>query len=209
MKRGIFVIWMCLAVASIKGQTASELFLSMPAEKFLALSETNRLDMVDLYSAGQKAETLNQLEDSCEILSLSDIYLEIKTGNHKMELFLLPLVNDSKIVCLIQTVCAPVCDSYVEFYTTTWKRLNEDLFISPAGLSWFLKEGLDPEDQKVKNALIPLDISLMQFHFDPEKQELLQYYTTPEYVDRYDREKAEVYLKGIPRIFKWNQTRFE
>jgi hypothetical protein len=209
MKKIFIFIYICLTAVSMKGQTADELFISMPESMLLTLSETNRLDLIDLYKAGQKAEVINLLEDSCVILNLSDNYLEIKAGNYKMELLVLTLVNDSKIVCLIQTVCAPVCDSSLAFYTTNWKKLNADLFFAPAGISGFLKENIQPDEQKVKNALTPLDISLMQFHFDREKQELLQYYNTPEYVSQDDRKKAEVFLKDSPLIFKWNQTRFE
>jgi hypothetical protein len=126
-----------------------------------------------------------------------------------MELVILPLVNDSKIVCLIQTACAPVCDSSLEFYTISWKKLNPDLFISPAEKQGFLKEGLNPAEQKIRNVLIPFDISLMQFHFDPETQELFQYYRTPEYVSPDDKQKAEIFLRDTPCIFKWNQIRFE
>jgi hypothetical protein len=41
-------------------------------------------------------------------------------------------INDSKIVGLIQTVCAPVCDSYLEFYTTAGKKLHTTAFNSRA-----------------------------------------------------------------------------
>jgi hypothetical protein len=209
MKKFIIIICICLTVTSLKGQTASDLFLSMPKSMLLTLDETNRLDLIDLYKAGQKAEVVNQLEDSSIILHLTDDYLEIKTGNQTMELFILTMINDSKVACLIQSVCAPVCDSYLEFYTTTWKKLNTDLFITPAEKSGYIKDGINPDEQKVQNALIPFDISLMQFHFDPEKQELYQYYKTPEYVSLNDRKKGEVYLKDTPRIFRWNQVRFE
>jgi hypothetical protein len=45
-----------------------------------------------------------------------------------LELFILPMINDSKIVGLIQTVC----DSYPEFYTTVEKKLRTTAFNSRA-----------------------------------------------------------------------------
>jgi hypothetical protein len=209
MKKYIVVIWICLTATSLKGQTASELFLSLPESALLTLSETSRLDLIDLHKAGHKAEVVNQFGDSSVILHLTNDYLEIKFGNYNLQLLLLQMVNDSKIVLLIQTVCAPVCDSYLEFYTTSWRKLNGELFISPAEKSEFIKEGINPDEQKVKNALVSLDISLMQFKYDPEKKELLQYYNTPEYLNPDDRGAVALYLKGTPRVFKWNQTRFE
>jgi hypothetical protein len=209
MKKNLILIYIFFAAASLKGQTASDLFVSMQEPVLLSLTETDRLDLIDLYQAGQKSEVINLLDDSCFILQLTDNYLEFQTGTSRMELVILSLINDSKIVCLIQTACAPVCDSSIEFYTTSWKKLDTGLFITPAEKTEFIKEGLNSAEQEIQNALIPFDISLMQFHFDPEKQELLQYYKTPEYVSLDDRKKAEVFLKDTPRIFKWNQIRFE
>jgi hypothetical protein len=103
----------------------------------------------------------------------------------------------------------PVCDSRIEFYTTAWKKMATSVFITFAGKNDFLKEGIHPEDENVKNALIPLDISLMKLQYDPDKQELYQYYTTPEYLSKIDRDKVMLYLSETPKLFKWNLTRFE
>lgn len=209
MEKVFIFVFIFLAAVSLKGQMAGDLFISSQEPVLLSLTESDRLDLIDLYKAGQKSLVINQLEDSCFILQLTDNYLEFKSGTLRMELFVLPLINDSKIIGLIQTACAPVCDSSLEFYTTTWKKLDTGLFISPEEKSWFVKEGLNPAEQKIRNALIPFDISLMQFRFDTKKQELSQYYKTPEYVSQDDRKKAEAFLKETPRIFKWNQIRFE
>jgi hypothetical protein len=209
MKKFFLVLWVCLAGIQAKGQTAGELFLSLPEPMLLTLNETNRLDLIDLYKAGQRAVVVNQLGDSSVILQLTDDYMEVKTGNYTLELLRLQMVNDSKIVCLIQTVCAPVCDSYMEFYTTSWRKLNADLFISPAEKSWFVKADIDVTEQKAQNALASLDISLMQFKYNPEQQELSQYFNTPAYLSTDEKAVVALYLKGTPRIFKWNQIRFE
>ena len=206
----IFTVFLLsVAIHLIQGQTASELFVKLPESAFLSLTASDRLDLIDLYKAGGEATVKNRFADSCSMLRLTDDYLQIQTGKNTMELFLLPMINDSKIAGLIQTVCAPVCDSYIEFYTVTWKKLNASVFITLAGTNDFLQDGINPEDEKAKNALIPLDISLMQLHYDPEKRELLQYYTTPDYLCEEDRIKVTPYLKDTPKRFKWNMTSFE
>lgn len=198
-----------LTVHTAQGQTAISLFAGMPESEFLPLTVSDRLDLIDLYKAGQKAVVKNSFEDSCSVIRMTDDYVQLQTGNTTTELFLLPMVNDSKVVCLIQTVCAPVCDSYLEFYTTAWKNLPASIFITFANKDDFLKEGINLEDEKVKNILIPLDIFLSRLHYDPDKQELQQYYTTPDYLSKEDREKVTPYLKDSPKQFKWNKIRFE
>jgi len=204
----ILFLW-SIAVHLAQGQTASELFVNLPESAFLPLAVSDRLDLIDLYKAGEKATVKNDFDDSCSILRLTDDYLQIQINQNTLELFLLPMINDSKIVGLIQTVCAPVCDSNLEFYTTSWKKLTTSIFITFADRDDFLKEGIRPEDEKVKNALIPLDISLMRLHYEPETKELQQYYTTPDYLSETDRADLKPYLTETPKRFKWNLTRFE
>jgi hypothetical protein len=206
----IFTVFLfSIAVRLIQAQTVNELFVSLPESAFLTLPVSDRLDLIDMYKGGEKATVKNLLGDSCSILSMTDNYLQFRIGKNTMELFLLQMINDSKIVGLIQTVCAPVCDSRIEFYTTTWKKLDTSVFISLAGKYDFLKEGIHPEEENIKNALVPLDISLMQLHYDSEKRELQQIYTTPDYLSETDRDKVMPYLSEIPKLFKWNLTRFE
>jgi hypothetical protein len=203
------ILLLCIAICLIQGQTTSELFVKLPESSFFSLTVSDRLDLVDLYKAGEKAIVKNRFNETCSILHMTDDYLQIRTNQYTIELFLLTLINDTKIIGLIQTVCAPVCDSQLEFFTTSWKKLTTSVFITFAGKYDFLKDGVHPEEEIVKNALIPLDISLMQLNYDPEKQELRQYYKTPDYLGEPDRIKVTPYLKETPKRFKWNQTRFE
>ncbi|MDR2690815.1 MAG: DUF3256 family protein [Dysgonamonadaceae bacterium] len=190
-------------------QTAEELFASLPESMSLTWTETNRLELMALYQSGLAVAVKNRLNDSCFLTRMTDDYLLVQEGESSLEIIVLPMVNDSKVVCLIHTVCAPLCDSRLEFYTVNWKKLDTDLFINPAGKERFIKEGINPGEQKVRNVLIPLDISLMQFRYDPDSRELLQYYNTPQYLSSGDREKAAACLRNTPAVFKWNQLRFE
>jgi len=198
-----------IAVRFVQAQTISELFIKFPEPALLTLTVSDRMDLVDMYKAGKEMTVRNLIGDSCSILQMTNDYIQIRAGKNTMELFLLPMINDSKIVGFIQTVCAPVCDSQLEFFTTSWKKLTASVFITFADKYGFLKEGINLDEEKIKNALIPLDISLMRLHYEPEKKELQQYYTTPEYLSETEREKVMQYLIDAPKIFRWNQTRFE
>jgi hypothetical protein len=201
---------LCILFLSVcfPAQPAENLFLSMPEFLSLTLTETDRLELVERYKSGLLAAVENQLGDSCFLTRMTDDYLHIKEGESSMEIIVLPMINDSKVVCLIHTVCAPICDSYLEFYTVNWRRLNSSMFITLAEKAQFIKPDVDTGEQTAQNALIPLDISLMQFRYDPDSQELLQYYNTPQYLSTGDREKAAPYLTEMPVIFKWDLVRF-
>jgi len=198
-----------IVVSFVHGQTASELFIKSPEPALLTLSVSDRMDLIDLYKAGEAATVKNFFSDSCSILRLTDDYLKFQSGTIIIEIFILTLINDSKIIGMIKTVCAPVCDSYIEFYTTSWRQLPASFFIKFADKLDFVKKDINRDDEKVKNSLIPLDIFFMQLNYDPEKQELQQVYTTPSYLSRTERESVKPYLIETPKRFKWNLMRFE
>ncbi|MDR0733366.1 MAG: DUF3256 family protein [Dysgonamonadaceae bacterium] len=187
-------------------QTTEELFASMPKSIALIWTNMNREELIDQYKAGSTAVVKNRLSASCFLTRMTDNYLQITEGKSSTEIIILPMANDSKVICLIYTFCAPVCDSRFEFYTVEWKKLNSDTFITPAGKVRFFKDGIDPDEQY---ALVPLDFSLMQFQYNPDNLELMQYYNTPQYLSEEDKEKAMPALKNTPVVFKWNRTRFE
>jgi hypothetical protein len=209
MQRSLIIILLICSSFTAKSQTVTDVFLTLPEPLFLTLSENNKLDLIDLYKANQKAEVKNLLEDTCTLVKLTDNFLQIENGNSTFELLLLPMVNDSKIVCLIQTLCAPVCDSQLAFYTTNWKKMDANIFFSLADKSRFIKDDTDVEEQTTKNTLISLDVPFMQLHYDVENQVLLQYYNTPQYLSEYDKKKVKSYLKDSPIKFRWNQVKFE
>jgi hypothetical protein len=208
MKKIISILFFCLPFV-LSAQTAGKVFISMPESMLLTLTETNRMELVELYKGGLTAAVENQMGDSCFLIRMTDDYLQMHEWTSSLEIIVLPMVNDSKIVAVIRTACAPLCDSHLSFYTVNWKPLNTELFITPAGKDRFIKSGVNPDEQKVRNALIPLDISLMQFRYNPDTRELLQYYNTLQYLSAEDRKKAAPYLRNTPIVFKWNQTRFE
>ncbi|MDR1763612.1 MAG: DUF3256 family protein [Dysgonamonadaceae bacterium] len=207
-KIGLAFAFMALSVPAF-GQTAEAVFLSLPEPLLPSITEEKRAEMAELFKSGLNSEVENSFGDSCAVLNLTGDYLKIRNGKGILELLVLTMANDSKIICLISTDCAPVCDSYIEFYSITWKKLKNELFFIPADEKSFLKTEIPPDDSKAHNALIPLDIPLMQFSYNPESGQLLQYYNTPKYLSDGDRRKAEPYLKTEPIVFQWNTARFE
>lgn len=210
MKKYILASFIVLTfIVSVQAQTASEVFTKMPISLMLSLSNSSRLDLLDMQKAGKAAIIKNEFGDSCSIEQLADDYLQLKSGTSSTEIILLPMINDSKVVCLIQTECAPICDSRIEFYSTSWKQLDAKAFINPVNKEWFIKENVNLDDTTIYDNYIALSIPLMQFHYDKEKKVLTQTYTTLSYLNVEDREKMDAYLKSEPKTYQWTLTRFE
>jgi hypothetical protein len=185
MKRIFLALLLASTMISIQAQTMKDVFTSIPELGLLPLSTNDRLDLLDLYLNDKEAVVKNAFGDEVFLTHLTDDYLNIQSGNSTTEIFILTLINESKLIGLIQTVCSPACDSHLAFYSINWKNLDPEAFISPG-----------------------LSDSFLEFHCDSEKQLLLQTDNIPAYLnfeDEIDREKKPEETKE----YKWNGLRFQ
>ena len=210
MKKTVLIIIICFLQSAIsKGQTVEEFFLSMPSEMTPTINQAKRLDLIDLYKVGKKAEIQDIFNKACSLTALQDDYIRIENETNSLELISLPMINDSQLLLIVKTVCASVCDSELHFYTVQWKKLETGSFLNPVGKEWFIRDEINTNDQEVKNTLLFLDIDFMKFSYDPEKQSLSQEYQTPLYLDLDQKEKVKNYLRQEIKTYHWTGVRFE
>ncbi|GHT40471.1 hypothetical protein FACS189437_06120 [Bacteroidia bacterium] len=189
-----------LFAVSLNAQTAKEAFISMPEVLLPDLNLYSRMDLVDLYNANQQAVIANSFGDTLTLEKLTTDYLLLKTGKGSLQIIALQMINESHLYCIIHTVCGPVCDSRVDFYSVSWNPLNSNTFIMPATKTEFISENPD---------FPALDISLMQWEYDPETSVLQQIYNTPEYLSLEDQNRIRPFIKERAKEYRWNGVRFE
>lgn len=125
MRNFIWMLFLCVSLLA-EGQNIGELFKSMPPELLLGVSEGNKTML--LVDSGET--TVPYALGEIKKLKQSNDYLQIKTSDVGMtQLKLLPVVEDSSIVCIIKTVCAEACDSHISFYTTGWEKIENNTFL--------------------------------------------------------------------------------
>jgi hypothetical protein len=186
MKQLTTILFLAIVFCSgLRSQTAARLFATMPEIEMPLLDAIARNELLDGFSTD--SGTLNILEDTCRLTALTDNYLQLTVPGGTTELIVLPMPNESHVVCLIQTVCAPVCDSRIGFFTTTWKRLDADLFFVPT-----LRE---------KN--LSGSIDFVSYRFRPADATLIQHCTTMSATADATAQQSD------SLIFKWKAGRFE
>lgn len=73
---------------------------------------------------------------------LTNDYLLLQTTERStVEMKLLPLVNNTYVVCMISTVNGPVPDSRIEFFTTNWEPFGNIRFIHAANFRLVYQAG--------------------------------------------------------------------
>lgn len=139
MKKTLFVIGMLLCGLSLYAQDMKTLFIAMPDSVAPLLTKVNREDCVDFTASNMKAEVKNRFGKVSELKRLTDDYLFLQTtGSSSMEMKLLPLNDSVKVICVVNTVCGPACDSEVRFYNTDWQQLAKEDFIQLPSVGAFI-----------------------------------------------------------------------
>jgi len=193
-----------------KAQDMATLFANMPDEYVPHLESAWRKDLIDLYNTGKPATLQNTMNGTSSLLNLTPNYLLLRsTERSTVEIKLLPLINNTNIVCLITTVQAPVADSRIEFFTTEWQSLKSEDLLTPVKSDWFMKEDADSSSNAYQEAVSHLDMELIQYNLSPDNLTLTATYTTPAYLSREDRQKLIPYIKETPRVFTWESSRFK
>ena len=210
MKRIVISLLLACSVIYSNAQKLEEIFVQMPDSLVEQLEEAWRKDIVDLYKTGKIATLENTMNGKSTLLKLTEDYLLLQsTEKSTVELKLLPLVNNTYIICMIETVFAPVADSRFGFYSITWQKLSSDGLVIPVNEDKFFKNDIDRTSLEFLDVSSRLDMFLVKYSVSAENMSLTAEYMTPHYLDDDYKERIKPYLKTEPIIFEWKSGRFE
>lgn len=210
MKRLILSILLSVFVMGVKAQDMAALFVAMPDQNIPQLENAWRKDIIDLYNSGKEAKLKNTMNGFSVLQKLTSDYLSLQsTERTTIDMKLLPLVNNTYVICVVTTVNGPVPDSQIEFYTTEWTPLDASDLFSPVSADWFIKEDADRNSNAFIDATSRLDMDLITYSLSPDDLTLTETFTTPLYLSKADREKVQPFLKDSPRVFTWEKFHFK
>lgn len=209
MRRIMATLLASFTLFGLEAQDMATVFTSMPDQYIPQLESAWRKDLVDLYRSGKEARLKNRMDGFSQLTKMTDDYIMLQTTERScVEMKLLPLVNNTFVVCMISTVNGPVADSRVEFFTTGWEPLpSTDLFEEPKG-DWYLRADAGRNNEELRAAISALDIDLVRYQLNPDSLTLTATYTTPLYLDKSGMEKIKPYLAD-PIVYKWEKYRFK
>lgn len=210
MKRIVLLCLLVMSVLPLKAQDMAAVFIAMPDEYVPQLEDAWRKDLVDLYRSSGKAQLKNNMNGYSSLEKLTDNYLLLQsTERTTIEMKLLPLVNNTFVICQVVTVKGPVADSCVSFFSPDWKPLDATDMLTPVAADWFIREDADKQSVPYLESTSRLDMDLFRFQLSPDDYTLTQVYTTPEYLDKETQKKLKPFLKDAPKVFTWKKSSFE
>lgn len=210
MKRILFSILLSVFALGVWAQEMEALFVSMPDSNIPQLENAWRKDLVDLYKSGKEAKLKNTMNGFSTLKKLTSDYLLLEvTERSRIEIKLLPLVNNTNVVCFVRTVSGPVADSRVGFFTTEWAPLDASDLFTPVSADWFIKEDADRGSTDFLSATSRLDMDLIEYRLSPDSLALTATYNTPLYLSKEDRDKVIPFIKESPKVYTWEKHHFK
>ena len=210
MRRVIVTLLICVFALGMNAQDMTSVFTAMPDQYIPQLEHAWRKDLVDLYTSGKESRLKNTMNGFSTLKNLTSDYLLLQvTDRSTIEMKLLPLVNNTNVICLVKTVNGPVPDSRIEFFTTEWEPLAASDLFTPVEADWFIKEDADKNSTAFLDAASRLDMDLIQYSLSPENLTLTATYTTPQYLGQEDRKIVTPFIKEAPKVYTWEKYHFK
>ncbi|MDO5664545.1 MAG: DUF3256 family protein [Bacteroidia bacterium] len=204
MKKRLFIL-LILVSTSAFSQKIDDVFKTMPNSILPGLSEGNRTML--LVDTGKTVipYTFGEIEK----LTYSPDFLKIKTSEiGTTQIKLLPLINDTQIICVIKTVCRNACDSNIKFYSTDWKELNANTLLPHISAESFLDESKKGTDN-YKFAVSLSDIYPISAEFENGTNTLTLKLDLKNYLSSEQLAKIKPFVKSETIILNWNNTSFK
>lgn len=187
------------------GQKMSNVFKIMPDDILPGFSEANKTML--LVDTGLKVipYPLGKIEK----IKYTDSYLHLKTSDiGTLQVKLLPLVNNTKIICVIKTVCGKACDSNIQFYSTNWEKIEENTLLPPLSAASFF-DPLNKGSDDYNYALSLLDMEPISATFLNGSDDLTFTLNYASYVSKENIEKIKPFIKQDFITLQWTKTSFQ
>jgi hypothetical protein len=211
MKLKLLSLLLILSVASVAAQDITSVFLSVPDSILFGIDAQGKDQLLSRANDTIEVEVRSRLNSQIKRTNLSDNFISLETSSAgTLQIKLLPLINDSKIVCVIRSVCGKACDSHIAFYATNWQPLENAASLVPAlTLDAFIKPDADRQSEDFRNAQAALDMLAIKYDLNAGNDTLCAYLDLQNYLGKDDYNKIKPYLIEQPKIFGWDKVSFK
>lgn len=205
LSRAFLVILLWLPTRVSAQATAKSLFLAIPDSLCPLLTANNRADCIDFLESRMTAQVENRLGQSSRMTHLTSDYIRIElSAQHTWQMKLLHAPDSTRLICVVNTVCAPACDSSLHFYTDNWQAVDADSRFAPPTLNDFLVAAGDTVaspygHSEARRELSPLLVSLT---LHPDTSQLTATLTTPDFLDAETAKRLKPFLR-TSLLYNW------
>ena len=210
MNKIFLILAFCFLISLTgKGQTINSVFINMPNNIVYGLTT----DMKESLLENPKDTTKfvgTAIYEKIRRKVLNDNFISLQTSDVGLtEIKLLPLINGSKIVCLVQSVCGTICDSRISFYTEKWEPIESAGLFPDRAIEWFVKEDVDKTSEKYDHAISSLTMLPMKYTLSPNENSISIEFDPKGFLPIESYNAIEPFLTKSPKVLEWDKSKFK
>lgn len=186
-------------------------FISMPNEFYLLLTKEKRTLLLTEYKSDTAVAIKNLFGGYSQLNTVDSIanFISVRDTKQSQLDFKVVQKNDSTFfMVLIFTTCAPVCDSYVNFFDSKWNLLQKSL-LPPVTIANFLNVEKIKADG-LTEALVTerIGAAFIKMEFEKGTDTLLVSLQSEKFMDKENYTRLKKYLSTETLVFAWNKDAF-
>ncbi|MEZ7867305.1 MAG: DUF3256 family protein [Paludibacteraceae bacterium] len=153
----------------VQAQDIIKYFTDIPAYLLPSLESSHKLELIENYQKTGKDTLENLFGGKVTLLDLDTVadYISIRTTSvSRFEMMLFQREDKSSFIAVINTVCAPVCSSYIHFYDTEWKEIRME-FSKFDNRQWLKSTDETIDGVKLQDMIKGI---FLEFNFNPHEK---------------------------------------
>ena len=193
----------CSVSLSMQAQDVVKSFIDMPGNLLPTFDKTLKLELVENYiKNNRKDSVVNSFGGKARMIALDTLsnYMQIQpTSVSRMELKIFEREDKSRIVGIINTVCSPICSSYINFYDSNWNEIAVKLPEIKIE-KWFSKTVESNVDLNKK-----IRVYFFELRFTPNKTQIEVLNNSLLYLGEEEQQKLKDYFMTGAILLEWDK----
>lgn len=171
-------------------------FEDMPAKQILHLDANMRRLMVKMYFENpDDCAITNFFGGKSQILFVDTLnnHLQLQISEEsRLEMKLVSLPDQSQAIAVIRTVCAPICHSYIQFYTNYWKTINPIVLPKICASNWITDNTVQFDGRSINDFIVA---SFVEISFHPDSDKIIYKNNSLEYLNEEEKILVNEYFR--------------
>ena len=206
----IFVsFFVFLTSFNLQARDVIKYFADMPVFLLPSLESTHKLELIENFNKNATKDTLENLfGGKVRMLQLDTVaqFISIQaTSVSRFDMIVLNRLDSTEFITIINTVCGPVCSSYIHFYDTQWKEIKMD-FPDLSNQPWLKSPEESINGVKVKDMLKG---NFLEYTFNPKENRIEVKNNTSEMLGSDEQALIKPYLADETIYVKWANAKWE
>ena len=197
------------ATQILQAQRIEQIYIQMPEVLNPVISRQQRFELLEYYKANMGDSIQNRFGTQTRILKLdaeNNHIIVQNTDISRFEIKLIPHRNDT-IIGIIRTVCVPICQSSIEFFSMNWQRRTDITFVFPQAKEWINEEKVRKLSLHAQNVRNALSTSFVSLTFNSETSEIHATNHSIAFLDQAQQEELAPVMNDAAFIFRLKNNR--